>query len=93
MNKMAHKWLAMLMALLMLLSVCPLALAEELVTATEEAADTAELKDWTVMIYLCGTDLESAYSMATVNLVEIAETIPGENVNVVKTENVQNMQY
>lgn len=93
MNKMMHKWLAMLMALLMMLSACPLALAEAVESAVaepeaeaavvEETSAANETKPWTVMVYLCGTDLESRGGMATINLVEMAETIPNENINVV----------
>ncbi len=36
---------------------------------------------WTVMIYLCGTDLESEGGMATENLKMIADTVPNEAVN------------
>ena len=57
-------------------------------TAAEEAAETpAEITPkgpaaWTVMIYLCGTDLESEHGMATENLKMIADTVPDEAVNV-----------
>ena len=90
------KLIALLMAMLMLLSTMSLAVAETVeteaveteaveteVAATEEAAAVAEQKDWTVLVYLCGTDLETTGAMATINLVEIAETIPSDNVNVV----------
>lgn len=91
MKKLMHKWLAVLMALLMVLSACPLALAEEVAAATaepetvaaEEVSTAAEQKDWTVLVYLCGTDLETRGAMATINLEEIAETIPSDNVSVV----------
>ena len=43
----------------------------------------SDLPGWTVMVYLCGTDLESNGGMATINLVEMTETIPNENVNVI----------
>ena len=91
MSKLAHKWLFMIMALLMIVSVCPLAQAEggatgaddpAVIVSTETAA-VPETKDWTVMLYLCGTDLETDNGMATINLVEIAETIPSEKVNMV----------
>ena len=38
---------------------------------------------WTVMLYLCGTDLESNYGFASVNLEEICNADLSENVNVV----------
>lgn len=37
----------------------------------------------TVMIYMCGTDLESSYSMATSDLQEIANSNIGDNVNII----------
>ena len=40
--------------------------------------------DWTVMIYMCGTDLESGqFTSATKNLRMIAQTVPVDSVNVV----------
>ena len=40
--------------------------------------------EWTVMIYLCGTDLESSPNQcATRNLQQIAQTVPVDSVNVV----------
>ena len=53
----------------------------------------AEKADWTVMLYLCGTDLESNYGMATSNLEDIASTRPNESVNVVvQTGGTKNWQ-
>ena len=66
------------------------AAAEEAAPA-EEAAEAAEAPGeltpkepaaWTVMIYLCGTDLETVGGMATTNLKMIANTVPNEKVNV-----------
>lgn len=51
-----------------------------LLCGTVCAADKAE---WTVMISLCGTDLETDGGQATLNLKEISETVPNESVNVV----------
>ena len=59
--------------------------AEEAPEAAEEAPAALTPKDpaaWTVMVYLCGTDLESGGGMATTNLKMIANTEPNENVNV-----------
>lgn len=70
------KLLSLLLAATMLLSSVP-ALADTAENANGSAAD------WTVLIYLCGTDLESGGGMATVNLEEISETLPNGNVNVV----------
>ncbi|MCR4591282.1 MAG: hypothetical protein K5668_10745 [Lachnospiraceae bacterium] len=38
---------------------------------------------WTVMLYLCGTDLESRYGFASINLNEICNADLSDNVNVV----------
>ena len=81
------------MLLLMLLTLGTSALAEG--TAVQNVEDTAlpeaqtteeatkEKANWTVMLYLCGTDLESRAGMATYNLTEIAKTFPNDAVNVV----------
>ena len=63
------------------------AVTEDAAPAEEAAETTAELTPkepaaWTVMIYLCGTDLESVGGMATENLKMIANTVPDEKVNV-----------
>ncbi len=64
------------------------ALTEEPVTQEASVEETAsENTDgakamWTVMIYLCGTDLESLGGMATTNLEMISKTVPDDNVNV-----------
>ncbi len=60
------------------------ALTEE-TAAEKENAETApgDKAMWTVMIYLCGTDLESDGAMATANLEMISKTVPDSNVNVV----------
>ena len=54
--------------------------------ATEEKASPSELSraqaEWDVMVYLCGTDLESVGQMATTNLEMIKNTIPNDSVNV-----------
>ena len=43
--------------------------------------DEADMAEWTVMWYLCGTDLESAGGMASANLEMISKTIPDSKVN------------
>jgi len=66
--------LSLLLGLMLLAGICPAASAEG------EGAGAA----WTVMIYLCGTDLESGrFQSATRNLQQIAETVPTDSVNVV----------
>jgi hypothetical protein len=68
--------------------LCLLLTAVMLLSSVSALADTVASTDsatakWTVLIYLCGTDLESNGKMATVNLTEISETLANENVNVV----------
>ena len=46
----------------------------------EEAAQEPS-REWNVLIYMCGTDLESQYSAASRNLAEIATTTSNDNVN------------
>ena len=63
------------------------AVTEDADPAEEATETTTELTPkepaaWTVMIYLCGTDLESVGGMATENLKMIANTVPDEKVNV-----------
>ena len=55
--------------LLLLLAVLCLATF----AANAEAEDT-DLPEWTVMFYMCGTDLESRYGYATENMIEIITT-------------------
>lgn len=74
---MMKKQVALLLAVLMMLCGA-LALAE-----TESTISEAQKAEWTVMIYLCGTDLESDGGMASGNLTEIAQTTPNDSVNVV----------
>ena len=69
-----RKILSLLLSVVLLAGICGAAWAEG-----EQPAD-----EWTVMIYLCGTDLESGqFQCATHNLQQIAETIPSDSVNVV----------
>ena len=59
---------AMLLFLLVVLSV----LIGAAGAAAETAAEPADAEaDWTVMFYLCGSDLESQYGFATGNLKEL----------------------
>ncbi len=48
---------------------------------TEAEAPEDQPAEWTVLMYLCGTDLESSGAMATTNLLEITDTYPDEQVN------------
>ena len=96
MNKIS-KWLCFVLILCMLGSMLPFALADgaeaapaeeaqEETVMTEETAPAEITPEkpaaWTVMIYLCGTDLESEGGMATENLKMIADTVPDKAVNV-----------
>ena len=66
---------------------------KEEIAAPEETPDPEELSapeeaepvraDWTVLLYLCGTDLESDGALASANLEAIASTQPDKRVNFV----------
>lgn len=77
------RWIAILLAGLLLLSGCA-ASGDAQQPGTEGTADKADAAeaDWTVLLYLCGTDLESESELASGNLLEIAQTTPNEHVNV-----------
>lgn len=68
------KWLSLCLVALLAFSAMPV--------RAEESAETTENAAWTVLIYLCGTDLESQNGMATANLTEISKTLANQNVNV-----------
>ena len=53
------------------------------VSSTVEELPNETSAEWTVMLYLCGTDLESDGEMATYNLTEISQVIPNDQVNFV----------
>lgn len=74
---MMKKHVALLLTVLMML--CSVFVLAE----TESTISEAQKAEWTVMIYLCGTDLESDGAMASGNLTEIAQTTPNDSVNVV----------
>ena len=50
---------------------------------TEASAESVPKQEceWNVLLYLCGTDLESDWGVATENLQAIAATIPNDSVN------------
>ena len=50
---------------------------------SDEETGEEEKADWTVLVYVCGTDLESEGAMASYNFGEIAKTYPNDSVNVV----------
>lgn len=68
------KWVSLCLVVLLAFSTLPV--------MAEESAEAAESAAWTVMIYLCGTDLESKNGMATENLLEISKTLANQQVNV-----------
>ena len=72
---MKKKWLALLLALVMALSL----------TACGDTADVSSPEDgsWAVYWYLCGSDLESEGGFATSDLSELMEVELPENVTVV----------
>lgn len=51
--------------------------------ARDKYTDTANAESVTVMIYMCGTDLESKSGMATADLEEMVNATLGSNINVV----------
>ena len=51
--------------------------------AREKFTDTASAKTVTVMVYMCGTDLESKSGMATTDLEEMVSATLGDNINVI----------
>ena len=60
-----------LLLVLAALFLCLTAAAEDAETLPP-ASETAEEAEWTVMLYMCGSDLESRFSYATGNLEEIS---------------------
>ena len=64
---MKGKWLPTLLAL-----VCAMLLVG---TSTALAEPTEDMDEWTVLFYMCGSDLESRNSYATGNLEEIASCV------------------
>ena len=51
--------------------------------AREKFTDTADAQSVTVMIFMCGTDLESKSGMATSDLEEMVSATLGSNINVI----------
>ncbi len=51
--------------------------------AREKFTDTASANTVTVMVYMCGTDLESKSGMATTDLEEMVSATLGDNINVI----------
>ena len=51
--------------------------------ASDENASDESIAEWTVMLYLCGTDLETEAGMASNNLKGIASTSPVPEVNLI----------
>lgn len=68
------KWLSLFLVVLLAFSAVPV--------WAEKSAETTETAAWTVLIYLCGTDLESQNGMASENLLEISKTLANQKVNV-----------
>ena len=91
------KWIYFVLILCMLSGLLSFAYAET--TETKPAEEPAQTEEaalannadkgpkepalWTVMLYLCGSDLESVHGMATANLEMISKTVPDNRVNVV----------
>ncbi|MDO4283806.1 MAG: clostripain-related cysteine peptidase [Eubacteriales bacterium] len=49
----------------------------------ETETPMGEEDTWTLLIYMCGSDLESSQGSATYNLMQIMQTVPSEQVNVI----------
>ena len=66
------------------ISLCLLAglFAASPISARSSEAAASKAK-WTVLLYLCGTDLESTALNASINLGEIGKTEPGDSVNMI----------
>ena len=80
--KFKRKWI-LWTAVILLLSWAAFASGEGTVEST--AAEAADPEDeWTVLIYMCGSDLESTYSYATGNLEEISRCRKVKNI--IKTQ-------
>ncbi|MBQ3269588.1 MAG: hypothetical protein IJH09_06670 [Clostridia bacterium] len=59
--------------------LCVLALATALGAGAAARAEAADLPEWTVMLYMCGSDLESQHGLGTYNLNDIASMwLPGQ---------------
>ncbi|MEG1943582.1 MAG: hypothetical protein RR049_07170, partial [Angelakisella sp.] len=56
----------------------PLSAAPSAMTRSNPKGDS-----WTILVYLCGTDLESQGSFASVNIEEMTKATQSKNVNVI----------
>ena len=52
-------------------------------TTTESTADNASADSFTLMVYMCGSDLESEGGSATFDLYEMLDGIEGDNLNLI----------
>lgn len=75
-----RKWLALFLALCMLLSLVGCAETEEL---PETTVEESQGESWAIYWYLCGSDLESEYQCATADLQEMQKASLPDNVTVV----------
>lgn len=81
----AAKILLSLLALSLLVSACGDEEGSEAVTERAQATASEEesIGTWTVLVYLCGSDLESEDGMASWNLEEMCDAPASDKVNVV----------
>lgn len=81
----AAKILLSLLALSLLVSACGDEEGSEAVTERAQATASEEESTgtWTVLVYLCGSDLESEDGMASWNLEEMCDAPASDKVNVV----------
>jgi len=80
---MKRKFLALLLALLMVLSLTACGGEEVPVASPEEVPAEPVDGSWAIYWYLCGSDLETNGGFATIDLIEMMEVQLPENVNVV----------
>ena len=87
---MKKKLLSVLLTLAMALSLVACGGGEETPAAPETSVpdraptvSAGEDGSWAVYWYLCGSDLETNYGCATIDLMEMMEVVLPENVNVV----------
>ena len=83
-----------LLTVFLLMSLCGSAFAQETEsggmmygtaeTESEQSQTEGDQEcEWNVLIYLCGTDLESQSGAATKNLLDIVATVPDDSVNLI----------
>ncbi len=93
-----YRMLRKLLALTLIVALCLSYAGSGWVALAEEPAATkdvnANLADWTVLIYMCGSNLESAGEMATGNLNMLAKVSMSDKVNfIIETGGAEAWSY